>query len=72
MAETQLADMEKDICILLNDKDEVIGKASKKDCHKNTAIAQGMLHRAFSVFLFNSKGELMLQRVRFGWSLCWL
>lgn len=25
-------------------------------------INQGMLHRAFSVFLFNSKGELLLQQ----------
>lgn len=27
-----------------------------------TNINQGMLHRAFSVFLFNSKGELLLQQ----------
>lgn len=27
-----------------------------------TNIDQGMLHRAFSVFLFNSKGELLLQQ----------
>lgn len=27
-----------------------------------TNIDQGMLHRAFSVFLFNTKGELLLQQ----------
>jgi isopentenyl-diphosphate delta-isomerase len=27
-----------------------------------TNINKGMLHRAFSVFLFNSKGELLLQQ----------
>jgi isopentenyl-diphosphate Delta-isomerase len=27
-----------------------------------TNIRKGMLHRAFSVFIFNSKGELLLQQ----------
>lgn len=55
--------MLKDKCILVNRKDECIGHAAKQDCHLNTVIREGKgLHRAFSVFLFNSKGELMLQR----------
>lgn len=49
-------------CILVNDLDEVIGSASKKSCHLLENINQGMLHRAFSVFLFNSKNELLLQQ----------
>ncbi|KAL4227805.1 ATP-dependent DNA helicase Q4 [Mactra antiquata] len=49
-------------CLLVNDKDECIGVASKKDCHLLDNIHQGMLHRAFSVFLFNSKNELLLQQ----------
>lgn len=49
-------------CILVNDLDEVIGTASKKSCHLLENINEGMLHRAFSVFLFNSKDELLLQQ----------
>ncbi|XP_053405285.1 isopentenyl-diphosphate Delta-isomerase 1-like [Mercenaria mercenaria] len=49
-------------CILVNEKDEVIGTASKKSCHLLGNINSGMLHRAFSVFLFNSKNELLLQQ----------
>lgn len=49
-------------CILVDENDQNIGAASKKDCHLNSNIDQGMLHRAFSVFLFNTKGELLLQQ----------
>lgn len=43
-------------CIVLNDKDEVIGHDTKRNCHR---VVNGdvLLHRAFSVFLFNGKGE---------------
>jgi len=49
-------------CILLDINDKVIGHNSKKNCHLNVNIRKGLLHRAFSVFLFNSKGELLLQQ----------
>ena len=49
-------------CILINDKDEVIGEATKRECHLNSNIKKGMLHRAFSVFLFNNNNELLLQQ----------
>jgi isopentenyl-diphosphate delta-isomerase len=49
-------------CILINDQDEVIGEATKKECHLNSNIEKGMLHRAFSVFLFNNNNELLLQQ----------
>jgi len=49
-------------CILINEKDEVIGSASKKTCHLLENINSGMLHRAFSVFLFNTEGQLLLQQ----------
>jgi isopentenyl-diphosphate delta-isomerase len=48
--------------ILLDENDKEIGHASKKDSHLMTNIEKGMLHRAFSVFLFNSKNELLLQQ----------
>jgi isopentenyl-diphosphate delta-isomerase len=43
--------------ILVNDQDEQIGLMPKMEAHK-----KGVLHRAFSVFIFNSKNELMLQQ----------
>lgn len=57
----QVALMEEQ-CILVNEKDQNIGHASKKTCHLMENINKGMLHRAFSVFLFNSQGRLLLQQ----------
>jgi isopentenyl-diphosphate Delta-isomerase len=46
-----------EMLILVDEKDRQTGSASKSDVH-----ARGLLHRAFSVFIFNSKGELLLQQ----------
>jgi len=43
--------------ILVNNKDEQIGLMPKLEAHE-----KAVLHRAFSVFIFNDKGELMLQQ----------
>lgn len=43
--------------VLVNEKDEQIGLMSKMEAHE-----KGVLHRAFSVFVFNDKNELMLQQ----------
>ena len=43
--------------ILVNEKDEPIGLMPKMEAHE-----KGLLHRAFSVFVFNDKNELMLQQ----------
>ncbi len=43
--------------ILVDNQDKITGEAEKMEAHE-----KGLLHRAFSVFIFNSKGELMLQR----------
>lgn len=63
-------DQLEDKCILVDDEDRILGSASKIDCHlasnKSHVLADkspgGLLHRAFSVFLFNSKNELLLQQ----------
>lgn len=52
--------MHEDMCILVDENDRVLGKASKEVCHLMTNISKGMLHRAFSVILFNSKNECLL------------
>lgn len=49
-------------CILVNENDEAIGVSSKRDCHRVNAEGHVKLHRAFSVFLFNSDGDMLVQR----------
>lgn len=43
--------------ILVDEHDNEIGTAEKLAAHRN-----GQLHRAFSIFIFNTKAELMLQK----------
>ena len=49
-------------CILVDRNDVPLGHISKRICHAVANINAGMLHRAFSVFLFNSRGQLLLQQ----------
>jgi isopentenyl-diphosphate delta-isomerase len=44
--------------ILVDDDDREIGFCTKAECH----TGDGLLHRAFSVFLFNSDGQLLIQQ----------
>lgn len=43
--------------ILVNELDEPIGEMEKMEAHE-----KGLLHRAFSVFIFNDQNELLLQK----------
>jgi len=55
--------MYKDECILVDENDNIIGHDSKYVCHQfNERNPQGLLHRAFSVFIFNHDNELLLQK----------
>ena len=59
----QLEFMHKDECIAVDWDDNMIGSVSKKDSHIfSIDDPRGKLHRAFSVFLFNSEGKLLLQQ----------
>ncbi len=49
--------MKEEKVILVNENDEQIGLMPKMEAHK-----KAVLHRAFSVFIFNDKNELMLQQ----------
>lgn len=49
--------MAKEKVILVNEKDEQIGLMEKIEAHE-----KALLHRAFSVFVFNNKNELMIQQ----------
>ena len=43
--------------VLVNPEDRILGLMEKQQAHIN-----GLLHRAFSIFLFNDKGEMLLQK----------
>jgi isopentenyl-diphosphate delta-isomerase len=47
----------KESVIIVNASGQFIGTMDKMAVHR-----KGMLHRAFSVFIFNSKGQLLLQQ----------
>lgn len=49
--------MERNKVVLVDELDNVVGEMEKLAAHE-----QGLLHRAFSVFIFNDKGELLLQK----------
>jgi len=49
--------MAEELVILVNEKDEKVGLMPKMEAHE-----KALLHRAFSVFIFNDKNELMLQQ----------
>ena len=49
--------MREENVILVNEKDEQIGLMPKMEAHE-----KAVLHRAFSVFIFNDNNELMLQQ----------
>ena len=47
--------------ILVNEQDEQTGTIEKMEAHR-----KALLHRAFSVFIFNGKGEMLLQQRAMG------
>lgn len=56
--------------ILVDEQDNVVGYRDKKSCH----IGDGVLHRAFSIFIFNEHGQLLVQqrsREKMLWPLFW-
>lgn len=43
--------------ILVNLDDEIVGHCEKLETHR-----RGLLHRAFSIFIFNDEGEILIQK----------
>jgi isopentenyl-diphosphate Delta-isomerase len=56
--------MIRDECIAVSPNDEILGHTTKLEAHRfdDPRHPNGVLHRAFSVFLFNSEGKLLLQQ----------
>jgi isopentenyl-diphosphate delta-isomerase len=49
---------EAEALILVDSDDQAVGYLDKSACHDG----DGVLHRAFSLFIFNAKGQLLLQQ----------
>ena len=52
---------DQDHVILVNDHDEQTGTMDKLEAHR-----QGLQHRAFSVFIYDTEGRMLLQQRAFG------
>lgn len=63
-------DTTKKTCILVNDDDEVLRIGNLVECH----TVPMKLHRAFSVFIFDENGRLLLQqraKTKYTFPLSW-
>jgi isopentenyl-diphosphate delta-isomerase len=66
----EVVSSEDETLMLVDESDRVVGHLSKGACHDG----EGVLHRAFSLFVFNREGELLLQQRSEGkrlWPLFW-
>ncbi|MFN9320100.1 MAG: isopentenyl-diphosphate Delta-isomerase [Chitinophagales bacterium] len=55
--------------VLVNKNNEVLGLMPKVEAHE-----KGLLHRAISILLYNSKGEMLIQqraKTKYHWPLIW-
>jgi isopentenyl-diphosphate delta-isomerase len=58
MAREEVVSNEAEPLILVDELDRELGFKSKADCHSG----KGVLHRAFSIFVFNGDNALLLQK----------
>jgi len=49
--------MSEEIFDVVNERDEVVGRAPRREVHRT-----GLMHRAIHVFIFNARGEIFLQK----------
>lgn len=55
--------MHTDRCVWVDENDALLGTKTKREAHVfDAARPRGFLHRAFSIFLFDARGRLLLQR----------
>ena len=58
LTKSDIVSSEAEALILVDPSDQVVGYLDKSAAHDG----EGMLHRAFSLFVFNTHGQLLLQR----------
>ena len=54
----RIVSSDRELLILVDENDRETGTLSKRECHDG----EGILHRAFSVFLFDDDGRLLIQQ----------
>ncbi len=57
-ARSEIVSFDNEALIVVDSTDRIMGHGTKAELHRGS----GTLHRAFSIFLFNPAGELLLQR----------
>ena len=70
IASDRIVSFDTEPLIMVDENDTVLGYKTKAECHEG----DGILHRAFSVFIFNSKKELLIQKrseQKLLWPLYW-
>lgn len=50
--------MKKEILLVVNEQDEVVGTETREKCHEGG----GILHRAVTVFIFNDEGKVLVAK----------
>lgn len=68
--EPRIVSFDSDTLILVDHADRIVGYASKTACHEG----RGLLHRAFSLFVFDARRQLLLQQrsaAKRLWPLYW-
>lgn len=68
--ENRIVSFDDEPLILVDERDDVLGYETKARCH----AGEGVLHRAFSVFLFDEQGQTLMQQRSSGkllWPLYW-
>lgn len=58
MYNPQTTDNQNEVYDVVNEKDEVIGTATRREVHTN----RNLLHRAAGVFVFNTRRQLLMQK----------
>ena len=58
ISQSEIVSFDDDLLLLVDADDHVLGYLDKAACHDG----DGRLHRAFSVFVFNRSGEILLQK----------
>ena len=56
--EQRIVSFDDELLILVDEQDNVTGYDSKRNVHRGA----GLLHRAFSIFLFSADGKVLMQR----------
>ena len=70
MKSNEIVSFDDEMLIVVDENDNIIDYKSKIECHQG----DGILHRAFSLFIFNDQGQLILQKrsdQKLLWPLYW-